>query len=861
MNKPREFSYGLNAKQKIFAGIKLLNDTTSVTLGPCGRNAAMHLGGQVVLISKDGITVAEQVHSKDKWEQMGVQIAREASDNCNEESGDGPQPLYSKVLTPKGFVTMGELNVGDDVCGTNGSIQKVLGVFPKGQKEIYELRLTDGRMVECCEDHLWTVTNRSGKKQTLTVRQMIDSGRIVIPDKNGYRVHDFYLPFVKVDFTQSNLPLDPYLVGVLLGDGSLSGTGNIELSLGKKKEHILDKIQLPTGVSFKKTLVEKKNYFRVTFEGQNILKEALQKLGLYGMRSGTKFIPKSYLYSSMESRKKLLRGLFDTDGYKNSRGLFEFSSVSTQLFQDIQELCLGIGMSLYTSLHVRDNDPDSYSDRSIHRMQQLKGNKYGYAIDSIEPTGRTTEMRCIKVSNPDNLYITDGYIVTHNTTSAVVMTYNMCKLGLHLPEDCNVIQVKEGMEKAAKACAEEIARISTPCKKKEDFKKVALISSQDEEIAQKVTDVFLQSGEHGAIDIEYAERAGMDIEHTDGFVMEKGWIMNHGGTVVLEDVPVLVTDKDIKYMQQILPVMDLLAKQGIKRLFIVCDNLSGEALGMLVNNINAGKFQACAVKVPSFGKYRIDIMRDVCAATGASFISEEENIRLDKVEIQHLGRARRVTIDKDKTVIVAHDSIEVKKRIEDKVVELEALLEKGELDDIAKMEVKKRLATLTDGVSIIKFGAQTEVERHEKKHRIEDAVRAVESARSEGITIGGGSTYLRCIPILKALTGETRDEQLGISIVEKSLRCITNRVLEVGGIEDKELIVSKIIEQGGNAGYDFKTGKVNDMIKIGIIEPSKVIRCVIQNATSCAKSFLSLELGVADADPEPLEKLGSSLKN
>jgi chaperonin GroEL len=530
----REFAYGIDARQKIFAGIKLLNDTTSVTLGPAGRNAAMHLGKQVVLVSKDGITVAEQVQSPNKWEQMGVQIAREASDNCNQSSGDG-------------------------------------------------------------------------------------------------------------------------------------------------------------------------------------------------------------------------------------------------------------------------------------------------------------------------------------TTSAVVMTYNMAKQALHLPEDCNVIKVKRGMQKAVDACTEEIKKIAVPCKTKEDFKKVALISSQDEEIAEKVTDVFMQSGEHGAIDIEYSEMSGMEIEHTDGFVMEKGWIMNHGGTIVMEDVPVLVTDKDIKNMSQILPVMELLAKQGMKKLFIVCDNLSGEALGMLVNNINAQKFQACAVKVPSFGKYRIDIMRDVCAATGATFVSTEENILLEKISLSHLGRARRVTVDRDRTVIVAGDSVEIRKRMSDKVTELENLL-KTELDDIAQKEVKKRLATLTDGVSIIKFGAQTEIERHERKHRIEDAVRAVQSAREEGVTIGGGSSYLRCLEALNGLEVEGKDEQLGVEIVKKALRCITMRVLEVAGVEDRELIVSKIIEKGGNAGYNFKTGEIADMVKIGVIEPAKVIRCVLQNAVSCSKEFLSLEVAMSDSDPTPLENLAAALK-
>jgi len=535
MQQARDFVFGTDAKNKIFQGIKLMNDTVSVTLGPCGRNAAVHLGKQVVLVSKDGVTVAEQVHASDKWVEMGCQISREASQNCNDESGDG-------------------------------------------------------------------------------------------------------------------------------------------------------------------------------------------------------------------------------------------------------------------------------------------------------------------------------------TTSAVVMTHNMCEQALHLPDNCNVIKVKKGIQKAVNTCVEEIKKMAVPCKKKDDFKKVALISSQDEDIAEQVTEVFMKSGEHGSIDIERSDDVGIEIEHTDGFVMEKGWIMNHGQKVIMEDVPVLVTDKDIKHMHQILPLMEQLAKAGQKRLFIVCENLSGEALGMLVNNINAGKFAACAVKVPSYGKYRIDIMRDVCAATGAAFVSEEENIRLDKVTLEHLGKARRVTVDKDKTIIISMDTIEVRKRIADRVQELEEALKKAPATGTDREELKKRLATLTDGVSIIKFGAQTEVERHEKKHRIEDAVRAVQSAREEGVTIGGGSSYLRCIAALDAMNITDKNEALGVAIVRNALRSITMRVLEVAGIEDKELIVSKIIEKGGNAGYDFNSVDIADMVKIGVIEPAKVVRCVIQNAASCAQTFLSLDLGIADTDQTHIEQFAAAIK-
>ncbi len=445
------------------------------------------------------------------------------------------------------------------------------------------------------------------------------------------------------------------------------------------------------------------------------------------------------------------------------------------------------------------------------------------------------------------------------TTSAIVMTHAICEQALHLPEDVSVIGVKRGMQKAVDVCIEEIKKMATPCTDREDFQKVAFISSQDEEIATKVTDIFLKSGEHGNIDIEYSAEPGIRNEHADGFVMEKGCILPLTREIVMEDVPVLVTDKDIKNQRQIFPIMKLLAESGKKELFIVCENASGEALGMMAQNLNKNTFLIVPVQVPSFGKFRIDIFRDICIATGAAFVSEEENIRLDKITLQHLGSARRITIERDRTIIVSPDTLQIKKCISDRVTELEEL-QKTDLDDIQKEEVRRRLATLTNGVSIIHFGAQTEGERNEKKHRITDAKEALKSAREEGIVFGGGSAYLRCIKPLQKLKTDDKSEKIGIEMIKNALRSITLRVLEVAGVQDRELIVSKIIEQGHNAGYDFLTGDIADMVKIGVIEPAKVIRCVIENAASCSSTFLSYAVAIADHDEHPVDAFKAFLK-
>ncbi len=446
------------------------------------------------------------------------------------------------------------------------------------------------------------------------------------------------------------------------------------------------------------------------------------------------------------------------------------------------------------------------------------------------------------------------------TTSAIVMTHALCKQVLHLPEGTNVIKVKNGMQKAVDACVAELKKLAVPCKKAEDYKKVALISSQDEEIAEKVTDVFMKSGKHGVIDKQYHDEPAMIAEHMDGFVIEKGCLIELSREVVLEDVPILVTDKKIQFSGHIFPLMKELAAAGLNKLLIVCDTVEGQAKGIISDNINNGAFMACPITAPSYGKFRTNIMKDICAATGAAFVSEEENLRLDKISLQHLGRAKRVTVGKNRTIIISLDTVEIRENITSRIESIETSLQEDHLDDIAKAEAESRLAALTDGVSVIKYGAQTEGERHERGDRITDAIEALRSAREEGIVIGGGSSYLRCVPLLNKLKGEGPDEQWGITILRNALLSVTLRVLEVAGEMDKELIVSRIIEQGGHAGFDFKKGEIGDLLEAGVIEPAKVCRCVLQNAVSCAGTFLSTELAIRNCPPTSLEQLAATLR-
>lgn len=888
------YRFGHEARDSMMKGIELMRNCVTATLGPNGRNVAIDRY-MINDITKDGVTVLADVVADEPFAEMGCKMVREASTKTNDEAGDGPQPLSSKILTPKGFIKMGDIKVGDDVCGTNGSTQKVLGVYPKGQKEIYEVRMTDGRMAECCEDHFWSVITRYGKRKIVTAKQLSGDLRAILT--NGDIRHRFYLPRNKVEFTEDPdaINLDPYFLGVLLGDGSITGSGSFELSLGIEKEHILEKLRLPDGVTFSKTFIEKKNYFRVKFSGTAILRESLKSLGLYEKNSHTKFIPECYLYSSTETRLSLLQGLLDTDGHINGRGLFEFSTVSAQLALDFSALCSGLGMSLYTRLHTRENDSGSYSNNPIYRIMKLKGDMYGHSIDSIEPTGKFTDMQCIKVSNPDNLYITDGYLVTHNTTTAIEIAWAICEAGRKkVAEGTNVIKLQCGIQKGMDAVVARLEKMAVPMNNdRQKYVDVATISSQDTVIGYKVAEIFLESGENGVIEVERVDEPGITTEHTDGMQILEGWlrwefINDHANlSFSMEDVPVIVTDREITSIPE-LNIIDLLARKGIKKALIICDDCNGEALGTLVKNARYGAFHACVIKAPAWGARKMEILKDICAMTGATLISEESGSNLMEANISVVGYVRQVTVKQKKTVLIADkerkvlnpitgEEKTVAAMIEERVAQLKSQAEEAE-EGYEKEKLRERLANLTDGVSLIKLGANTEIERILMKRRVEDAVRAVQCAKEGGVVIGGGAALLKCVEDLEELRLADPDEQMGIDIVIEAIHSPARRILEVAGTEPESApfyyrffksirrkwtvkcqnkIIEEVKRSGYLTGYDMSEQgyTYTNLMTRGVIDPVKVVKSAFLNGASCAKTFLSVEVCITPIpETDPLLK-------
>ena len=837
---------GGKGRDAVLVGVDTVANAVKVTLGAKGRNVLIEGLRGVPHITKDGVTVAKSITLEDAQENIGATLIKEVANKTLEVTGDGPQPLYSKILTPYGFKTMGEMKVGMEICGTGGSIQKVDGVFPKGKKEICEVKFSDGRNVECCEDHLWNVTTAYGVKKTLTVKQLIDSERISLITNDGSTRHRYYTPKTHVEFKANNtLPIDAYLLGALLGDGSLSGTGSIELSLGFKKRHILDKIVLPKGVMYTAKDVDRKNYIRVKFkmaeENGVMISGLLDSIGLLGVKSGVKFIPKEYLYADIDTRKALLQGLLDTDGYVNKKHLFEYSTVSERLALDFIELCRGLGYSVSNKKLIRKKG-SSYSETPIYRIHELKGYKHGVKMVDIKKTGKYTEMQCIKVSNPDNLYITNDYIVTHNTTTAIILAQAILEQGVKaINEGDNPVVIKKGIDKAVKHIVELIEKNSKDINTDEELLQIATISANgDSEIGELILTAIKKVGRDGIIEVQKGKTHKTTVDLVDGMEIKKGYISpyfinNHDKrTCEFENPYILLFDKKITSFLSVQNILKHCVAQN-KPLLFICEDMEGDILPTLLANNQAGNIKTCAIQSFGFGNDRVEMLQDIAIATGGKFIAEEKGMRLDEALAKDLGSASRITVTKNSCLIVGGNG--QKSKIQDRIKSLELLLNKSE-SGYAKETLKKRIANLRDGIAIIYVGGVTDTEAIEKADRIDDALCATRAAIDEGYVEGGGLALVRAKDEFLAKGIDYKDIK-GQEIVLDVLTAPMKQILSNAGLEYNEKL----------RGYDIETGKEMDMLEHGIIDPTKVVRVALENASSIASILLTTECVISNNKP------------
>ena len=434
------------------------------------------------------------------------------------------------------------------------------------------------------------------------------------------------------------------------------------------------------------------------------------------------------------------------------------------------------------------------------------------------------------------------------TTTATVLAQAMINEGVkNLAAGANPIVLRKGMKKATDAAVEAIGKMATKVKGKEQIMRVAAVSSGDDEVGQMIADAMEKVSNDGVITIEESKTMQTELDLVEGMQFDRGYISAYMATdmdkmeATLEDPYILITDKKISNIQDILPLLEQIVKTGSK-LLIIAEDVDGEALTTLIVNKLRGTFNVVAVKAPGYGDRRKAMLEDIAILTGGKVISSDLGLELKDTTMDDLGRAKSIKVEKEKTTIV--DGLGAKKEIQARVAQIKKQIE-DTTSDFDREKLQERLAKLAGGVAVIRVGAATETEMKEAKYRMEDALNATRAAVEEGIIFGGGSAYIHASKEVAKLADKLEgDEKTGAKVVLKALEAPLFHIAANAGL-DGSVIVNKVKESKAGIGFNAYSEEYVDMVKDGIIDPAKVTRSALQNATSVASSFLTTEAAVA----------------
>ncbi|MBP7371478.1 MAG: chaperonin GroEL [Opitutaceae bacterium] len=440
------------------------------------------------------------------------------------------------------------------------------------------------------------------------------------------------------------------------------------------------------------------------------------------------------------------------------------------------------------------------------------------------------------------------------TTTATVLAEAIYREGLkNVAAGCNPIFLKRGIDKAVEAAIAELGKISKKVNNRDEIRQVAAVSANwDYEIADKIADAMDKVGKDGTITVEEAKSIETTLDVVEGMQFDKGYLSPYFVTsaesmeAVLEDAYVLIHEKKISALNDLLPLLQTAAKSG-KPLLIIAEEVEGEALAALVVNKIRGTLNVCAVKAPGFGDRRKAILEDIAILTGGKCITEDLGIKLENVTVADLGRAKRIVVDKENTTIVegAGKSSDIQARVKQIRRQIDETT-----SDYDREKLQERLAKLAGGVAVVHVGAATEAEMKEKKARVEDALHATRAAVEEGIVAGGGVALLRTAEAIESVVLEG-DEKIGASIVRRSIEAPLKQLCANAGV-DGGVVVAKVLEGKTNAGYNVATGAFEDLVKAGVVDPTKVTRTALQNASSIAGLLLTTECMITEL-PEKKE--------
>jgi chaperonin GroEL len=438
--------------------------------------------------------------------------------------------------------------------------------------------------------------------------------------------------------------------------------------------------------------------------------------------------------------------------------------------------------------------------------------------------------------------------VGDGTTTATVLAQAIVTEGFkNVTAGANAVALKRGIDKCVEAIVKEIQKNIAKPVEQDEIANVAAISANDKEIGAKIADAMKAVGKDGVITVEESQSFGLEIETVQGMRFDKGYVSHYMVTntermeAEYTDPYILITDKKISSIHDVLPVLEKLAQSGKKDIVIIAEDVDGEALSTFVLNKLRGSFNVLAVKAPGFGDRRKEMLQDIAVLTGGKVITEELGLKLDKTEVEDLGRAHKVIATKETCTIVEGKGD--KAIIAERVLQIKRSIEAVD-SDFDREKLQERLAKLAGGVAIIRVGAATETEMKEVKHRIEDAVGATKAAVEEGVVPGGGVALIRAIKALDGLK-LSPDEAIAIAIVRRALEEPLRQIAENAGV-DGAVVAEEVKKGTGAMGYNAATGVYEDMVKAGIIDPAKVTRSALQNAASIAGMFLTTEAIITD---------------
>ncbi len=434
------------------------------------------------------------------------------------------------------------------------------------------------------------------------------------------------------------------------------------------------------------------------------------------------------------------------------------------------------------------------------------------------------------------------------TTSAVLLTQAIATEGLkNVAAGANPLALRKGIVKAKDAIVESLKEMSKKISNKEEVSQVATISAQDKEMGDMIAEVMDEVGKDGVVTVEESKTFGLSKEIVKGLQFDRGYVSHYMVTnqekmeSVLEEPYILITDKKIGSLQEILPLLEKIIKTGKKELVIIADEIEGDALATLIVNKLRGIFNALAIKSPGFGDRKKEMLDDIAVVTGGQVISEEKGMKLENVELNVLGKARKVISTKENTTIVEGKG--EKSEIEKRIAQIKKEMEQS-TSDFDKEKLQERLAKLSGGVGVIKVGAATEVEQKAKQHKLEDALNATRAAVEEGIVPGGGVALLRASMVLENVKLEG-DEQTGVSILKRAVEEPIRQISQNAGV-DGAVVVQKVKENTGDFGFNASTMAYENLIAAGVVDPTKVVRTALENAVSASAMLLTTEVIIAD---------------